>query len=92
MMELLEKLEEAAGIKLNEMFTHMVGGEYIDENDIKKNFERIDGVANVEIWGGLQRHSDHQNTGARYEPATDTCLPTSTTGAPSKRSYPATSL
>ena len=28
---------------------------YIAENDIRNNFERIDGVANVQIWGGLQR-------------------------------------
>ncbi|HEB31038.1 MAG TPA: efflux RND transporter permease subunit [Spirochaetes bacterium] len=37
---------------------------YIAENDIKNNFERIDGVANVEIWGGLQRqvHVDLDRT------------------------------
>jgi HAE1 family hydrophobic/amphiphilic exporter-1 len=37
---------------------------YIAENDIKYNFERIDGVANVEIWGGLQRqiHVDLDRT------------------------------
>lgn len=37
---------------------------YIAENDIKNNFERIDGVANVQIWGGLQRqvHVDLDRT------------------------------
>jgi len=37
---------------------------YIAENDIKNNFEQIDGVANVQIWGGLQRqvHVDLDRT------------------------------
>jgi len=37
---------------------------YIADTDIRNNFEQIDGVANVQIWGGLQRqvHVDLDRT------------------------------
>jgi HAE1 family hydrophobic/amphiphilic exporter-1 len=37
---------------------------YIADTDIRNNFEQIDGVANVQIWGGLQRqvHVDIDRT------------------------------
>jgi HAE1 family hydrophobic/amphiphilic exporter-1 len=37
---------------------------YIADNDIKSNFEQIDGVANVQVWGGLesQVHVDLDRT------------------------------
>ncbi len=44
----------------------------------------------IVIWGGLDYVGDvvlQLNTGGRYDPATDTWLPTTTTGAPVNRAY-----